>query len=198
MHLSSGLGAFVVNTRGYHGPGLVLGAILAAVGTGLVTTFEMNTSLSTLIGFQILLGTGVGIGWSVPYLAISRAVSLESLTTSYTYVIFAQCLVSAVFLSVAQSIFMNTLISGVKTKLPDLPEKFVLTSGITNLVLRIPSEQHTVVLQVYNAALVNAFYVATALFAFSVFGVVFVDWRSEKMVQRAKQEQPVSTVPEVP
>ena len=47
---------------GYYLPLSVLGASLAAIGNGLISTFSTTTSTGRWIGYQIILGVGRGIG----------------------------------------------------------------------------------------------------------------------------------------
>jgi hypothetical protein len=41
----------------------MVGLVLAAIGAGLVTTFEEGTSTGKWIGYQILFGFGCGLGF---------------------------------------------------------------------------------------------------------------------------------------
>jgi hypothetical protein len=47
---------------GYYLPYIVASGALAAVGCGLISTFQPNTSVGRWIGYQILLGAARGIG----------------------------------------------------------------------------------------------------------------------------------------
>jgi hypothetical protein len=52
----------IVGRVGYYLPLSVLGASLAAIGNGLISTFSTTTSTGRWIGYQIILGVGRGIG----------------------------------------------------------------------------------------------------------------------------------------
>lgn len=52
----------VVGKIGYYLPFSVAGAILIAIGNGLLATLSPSTSTGKWIGYQILIGVGRGIG----------------------------------------------------------------------------------------------------------------------------------------
>lgn len=59
---------------GYYLPFAVVSLALTSVGTGLVSTFKVDTDADKWIGYQILLGFGTGLGiqmvsttWAVEY-----------------------------------------------------------------------------------------------------------------------------------
>jgi hypothetical protein len=52
----------IVGKLGYYLPFSVAGAILIAIGNGLLATLSPSTSTGKWIGYQILLGVGRGIG----------------------------------------------------------------------------------------------------------------------------------------
>lgn len=62
----------IIRKFGYFKPNLVLGSCLATVGCGLIYTLELNSSAGRWIGYQILVGAGVGFGWQ-PALVASQA-----------------------------------------------------------------------------------------------------------------------------
>ncbi len=45
---------------GYYGPFMLLSTILASIGAGLLTTFEVTTAHPAWIGFQVLYGNWIG------------------------------------------------------------------------------------------------------------------------------------------
>lgn len=59
---------------GYYLPFAVASLVFSSVGTGLVSSFKVDTSADKWIGYQILLGFGTGLGiqmvsttWAVEY-----------------------------------------------------------------------------------------------------------------------------------
>lgn len=50
----------IVGKLGYYLPVSLVGAVLIAIGNGLLSTFDPNTSTGKWIGYQILVGAGQG------------------------------------------------------------------------------------------------------------------------------------------
>jgi hypothetical protein len=59
---------------GYYLPWALLGAIVTAIGNGLVSTFTASTSIATFIGYQMVLGAGRGSGMQIVGLKTSGLV----------------------------------------------------------------------------------------------------------------------------
>lgn len=55
-----------ITVWGLPAPFLVAGAIIGTIGAGLIYTFDISTSASKWIGYQILAGIGNGLGVQVP------------------------------------------------------------------------------------------------------------------------------------
>lgn len=93
---------------------------------------------------------------------------------------FSQTLGGALFISVAQNVFTNRLLTNLKQVVPDLDPALVLATGATSLKTAIPSQFYAGVQVAYNTAVVSTFYVAVAMAAFSIFGSALFEWRSVK------------------
>jgi len=61
--LTTAIGGGVVRKTGRYWPFLIFSACISAIGGGLLFTIDPATSASRLIGFQILLGFGIGLGF---------------------------------------------------------------------------------------------------------------------------------------
>ncbi|KAF4627798.1 hypothetical protein G7Y89_g10354 [Cudoniella acicularis] len=152
---------------------LLVGSMIATVAAGLMTllTPEIDNSAQKAyaIGICVLLGTGVGLGFPIPFLAarLSHDRQFSQLVRLVTF----PAGFGAIFLSVAQSIFVNTLASNLNDAVDNnITTKFLLDAGITNLPGMFPPDQQEAVLGAYNASLRNVFYLATGLFGVSIFG----------------------------
>ncbi len=81
--------AFTVNKLGYYIPVALFGAVLLAVGSGLLATFSASTSTGKCIGYQILYGAGRGLGLQMVCLILpitdpsSHLVTLVSLAATH-------------------------------------------------------------------------------------------------------------------
>jgi hypothetical protein len=172
-------GVFVTIT-GYCPPYMITSSVIAAIGAAFLTTFTVTTSNSKWIWVQVLVGFGVGWGISMPTKSIQASLPAKDVKTGIAVLLCAQTLAAAIFSSVAQSIFVNKLMSGIKASfpLPNVNPTGVLRSGILNLEEGI---EEVVMPEVYSMALVDVFYLATSLIAFSIFGALSGEWRSVKV-----------------
>jgi hypothetical protein len=159
---------------------MIISSILAAIGAGLLTTFRPDTSQPVWIGYQIVFGAGIGLGMQQTLIAVQTVLPAADVPIGTAIVMFAQTLGGAIFISVAQNVFTNRLLTNVIAVVPDLDPSIVLQSGATNLAKAIPSQYLSGVIEAYNGAITTTFYVAVATAALSLIGAVFVEWKSVK------------------
>src|SRR5204863_4041799 len=98
---------------GYYAPFMILAAVISSVGAGLTTTFATDTGREKWIGYQIMYGFGVGLGIQQPIIAAQTVLPIQDVPTGASLMLFFQLLGGAIFLSVGQNIFTNSLVSGV-------------------------------------------------------------------------------------
>lgn len=63
----------VIRLVGYYKPNLILGSILATTGAGLLYTWKIDTDTGKWIGYQILVGAGLGTALYAPLLSAQAA-----------------------------------------------------------------------------------------------------------------------------
>ncbi|KAI5364061.1 putative major facilitator superfamily, MFS transporter superfamily [Septoria linicola] len=165
---------------GYYTPFAILSSILLAIGAGLTTTWTTDTSSSQWIGYQVLLGLGVGFGFQQTMLAAQTCLPKQDVPIGTAIVVFFQTLGGAIIVSVANNIFNSQLLSGIVRVVPELDPSTVLETGATSLKDVIPNNLLPAVLRVYNDALVGTFYVGTGLAALSIIGSCSLEWKSVK------------------
>nr|GAT55039.1 major facilitator superfamily transporter [Mycena chlorophos] len=170
----------VVTAFGYYTPFMILSSIFMAVGAGLITTFKATgTGHLHWIGYQIVFGLGAGFGQQQPIMAAQTVLPLADVPTGTSLIVFLQILGASLFISVAQNVFTNELVAGLAT-IPDIDPKIVLNAGATTLRDAVPPRYVPAVLEVYNKALVSAFYVVVATSSLSLIGALGMEWRSVK------------------
>ncbi len=170
-----------VTVWGYYTPFMIVGSMLTAVGFGLTTMFHPDTSAGAWIGYQIIIGAGVGTGFQQPLMAVQTVLGIADVPTGMSLIIFLQTLGGALFVSVAQNIFANKLVSYVGEYVPEMPNpSFILGVGATSVKDVIAPELLPAVKLAYNDALTQTFIVFTALSAISVLGTMAVEWKSVK------------------
>ncbi|KAI9819043.1 MAG: MFS sugar transporter [Thelocarpon impressellum] len=170
----------LVTTFGYYTPVMIAGAVLMAVGAGLLTTLEIDTGSPGWIGYQALFGFGVGLGLQQSLIAVQTVLHIDDVPTGTAAIIFFQTLGGALFVSIGQNVFTNQLVSGLRAAAPGLDPAIVLRTGATSLKAAVPAEFLPGVLVAYNDALVDCYRVGLAMACLTIVGAAGVEWRSVK------------------
>lgn len=183
MIICSALGGLLVNLLGYYTPLMFLGSTLLAIGSGLCTTFEVHTSHEKWIGYQIIIGIGAGVGFQQCINALQTVLPLHDIPIGIAIITFSQSLSGAMFISIAQSVFQNRLVTNITEHAPMINPDTVIRAGATNLSQRFSENILPSVLYAYNIAVTETFYVSVAAAAMSLLGAVLVEWKSMKRKQ---------------
>ncbi|KAI1402964.1 major facilitator superfamily domain-containing protein [Hypoxylon fuscum] len=174
--LSSGV---IVSKVGYYTPFFLLSSAIMSIGAGLLATLTPSTSQDKWVGYQILFGIGLGFGAQQPLNVVSTVLEKSDIATGSAVVMFTRFLGSAIFLPVAQTIFLNSLVSRL-INLPGVSPGAVSGGGATELRNLVSGDDLTVLLADYNEAIIDVFYMVIATCAITMFGSIFVEWRSLK------------------
>ena len=174
----------LVQRIGYPAPFMILGAVIFSVGIGLITTWPVDVHHSVWIGYQVLIGFGVGIGMQQPSMNVQIVLPKEDNPTGVSLMMFAQNFGGAIFLSVGQSVFTDELAKQL-TQVPGLhlSKNEVVEMGATSIRKLVPEQSLSLFLECYRTAIRNAIYVALGLACFSMVGAVLVEWKSVKSSQ---------------
>jgi hypothetical protein len=178
-----GISGFIVVFTGYYTPMMIISTICTAIGAGLLTTWTKDSGKGQTIGYQLLVGIGLGFGIIQPLIAAQTVLKIEDVPTGTTAMIFFQTLGAAVFISAGQTIFNNKFFTGIQSIFPGAsPEQFI-TIGATNLKKMVPVIFLDRVLFLYNSALARLFYIPLSLACFSAIACIFMEWRSVKGIK---------------
>ncbi|KAL4819756.1 major facilitator superfamily domain-containing protein [Aspergillus spinulosporus] len=184
--VSSVLTGILVTIFGYYTPFLIGSTAIASIGGGLVTLYSIDISSGKWIGYQILLGAGVGAGFQVPMTAVqtSLASKPDDIPQGTAAVMFFQTLGGALFIAVAQSLFQNGLIEGVVKYAPSVDPAAIVEAGATEM--RHVLEQLGQLDQLENVILAfldglrDTYRLSLALFLAAFVVACFFEWRSVK------------------
>jgi MFS family permease len=170
----------LVTTLGHYAPFMIASSVFMAIGIGLLTTFEPSTNRSMWIGYQAISGFGVGLGMQQPLIAVQTVLEISQVPIATAILVFLQSFGGAVFVSVGQSIFTNTLVSGVAKLGPGLDPVMVATTGATNIQVSVPPQFLSGVTLAYNNGLTEAWTVALVMACMTIIGSLAIEWRSVK------------------
>ncbi|KAI1134675.1 putative efflux pump antibiotic resistance protein [Hypoxylon sp. FL0543] len=189
--VGSMLSGVIISKVGYYTPFFYLSSILMPVGAGLLTTLTPDTGHAKWIGYQVIYGLGLGFGAQQPITVAQVILDRRDVATGSSLIMFTRFIGSAIFLPVAQNLFLNSLVSQL-TNLPGISPSAVSSSGATDLRQLASGDDLTTLISDYNAAIIDVFYMMTATSAVTLFGTIFVEWRSLKA--RAKEQAGHSAV----
>jgi hypothetical protein len=142
---------------GYWTPWAIFGSIVAAIGTGLMTTFTISSSAGQWIGYQILTGMGRGLVNSIPTIAIQNTVPKEEVAVGTAIIVFSQIFGGAVMVSVGQTVFISGLSPALAKFAPTISAATLIKAGATNVRSVVPEDQLSNVLKAYNQALTQTY-----------------------------------------
>ena len=165
---------------GYYTPFLYLSTVLSSIGAGLLMTLKIDSGIGQWLGYQIILGLGTGSGFQVPLIAAQTALPLDDVPIGVSIIMFIQMLGGALFVSVGQNTFTNTLLQNLQTSVPDLDPKTILGTGATALRNIVDPSKLGLVLEAYNGALTKTFRISLILACLTLIGSVLMEWRSVK------------------
>lgn len=178
--LVSMIGGISVTLLGYYTPFVYASSVCTAVGGGLMSTFTTTTGHSKWIGYQVIFGAGIGFGMQQSLVMAQTVLPKKDIPIGTAIMMFSQTLGGAIFVSVAQNVFTNELLKGVKQAVPGLNPAIILQVGATSLKDKIPAQYLPAVQEAYNTAIVNTFYVGVAVGTLGAVGGALWSWRSVK------------------
>jgi EmrB/QacA subfamily drug resistance transporter len=180
----SALSGGATQAIGYYNPAMFLGVVLAAIGSGLLSSpaFNTNARSSVWIGFQVVYGLGAGAGIPPPMLVIQTVLPTSEIPLGVSLVNLIQMLWSSIAVAIAQSVFVNELAKAVRAALdsPELDTSLLVNSGATNLSHLYSPEQLEKIIPAYSGAITKTFYISLALSCSALAVALPVQWKSMK------------------
>ncbi|KAJ5118320.1 major facilitator superfamily domain-containing protein [Penicillium atrosanguineum] len=182
----------LITIAGYYTPFLIGSAAIAAIGTGLITMFDVDISSGKWIGYQIVVGAGVGAGFQVPMTAVQTVLDPSDIPVGTAMVMFFQTLGGALFIAVGQSVFQNGLIDGISTYAPGVSPAAIVGAGATEMRSVLGKlgqlDQVDGVIKAYMSGLRDTYRVSLALMVVAFVASLFLEWKSVKKAGAENKE----------
>ncbi|RFU29963.1 hypothetical protein B7463_g6351, partial [Scytalidium lignicola] len=156
------ISGILVNRTGYYMPWAIISGIMQSISSGLVSTFTPHTSIGKWIGYQIIGGSGRGIGLQMPMIAVQNALPQKYVSISMSLLVFSQNLGGALFLSFDETAFSNGLDQALPKFAPNVDPQAIIAAGATGFRAVIPKAAVGGVLNAYSRAISHVFYIAAA------------------------------------
>lgn len=170
--LITALSGATISTTGRFMELMIGGVIIATIGTGLISTFNIDTLTGKWIGYQILAGAGHGLSLQVPMILSQASVAPSDLSSVTAIVLFGQTIGGSLFVSTAQAVFVNQLVRRLP---PNVSPGVVMSTGSSQLYTVFSGKQLTGVLTAYMDGLKAAFILSTVLVGASVIISIFLE-----------------------
>jgi hypothetical protein len=183
--LFSLMAGIFVSKNGYFVAPAIIGIAIGTVGTGLISTFDVNTSSSYWIGCEILASAGIGMAIQQGFTAVQIVLPLDEVAIGTAAVVAFQSLGGAIFVSVGNTILQNTLLDA---NIPGVDIQAVIDAGAADFRNRVTAEQLPGLLTVYNDALDKVFIAAIPMAGLAVLACAFMEWRNVKDGKREDVE----------
>ncbi|KAL2132534.1 hypothetical protein VTI74DRAFT_3694 [Chaetomium olivicolor] len=180
--LGSIMGGGSAQLIGYPSPVMMIGSVFAAVGSGMLSTLHVDEGSSHWIGYQILVGLGLGFGTQQASLAVQTVLADEDIPSGISLIFFGMQLGGSIFVCIAQNVFNQRFLDLLgRAAIPGLDVSAILDSGATHIadMVQDPADRAKL-LDAYNVSLTSTFYVAVAAAGAALLGAAFVQWRSVK------------------
>ncbi|KAK1976953.1 MFS transporter [Colletotrichum cereale] len=167
---------YLVTFTGWYNPFMLTATVLASIGLGLMTTFEIDTGPSKWITYPMIAGVGVGLGSQQPMMGVQSTLALSDIPAGTAAVTLFQNLGPAILMSVANAVFANGLTKHLHGT-GGLSGQTIAEMGATNLKAMISKDLLPAVIEAYNKALRETFSVPMAVAVISIVGVVGMKWK---------------------
>lgn len=174
-----------ITKTGHTAPLMVVGGVLATIGSGLLYSLDIGTSTGKWIGYQIVGGVGWGLAYQVPINAVHGAVEPSDIASVTGVIVcewFAllfldypdkksaktphlsvfQTVGGAVFVAAAQSAFVNQIIVTLAAIAPSINSALVVSTGASELRDVFTVEQMAAILPAYMTGLKVAYAISIA------------------------------------
>ncbi|KAK9235157.1 major facilitator superfamily domain-containing protein [Lipomyces kononenkoae] len=170
---------------------MLVGNSIAAVGAGLITTFTPTSSTGVWVGYQVLSGLGRGITQQQPILAVQQGLEPTKIPVGVAMVLFGQFFGGGVFLALADTDLSSSLLAALPVDAPGANVTAIIDAGASGVRDVVTAEQLPGVIQAYNRAIDNTFYLGTATSAFAAIVALYMCFEHFRASKRTKQAESV-------
>ncbi|KUI71864.1 Putative HC-toxin efflux carrier TOXA [Cytospora mali] len=169
-----------VSAVGYYAPFMLFASTAMPISAGLITTFTMSTSVAKMVVYTLAMGFAGGVGFQAPQSAVQTVLPEKDASVGLAIIVFAQSFGPAVFIAIAQTIFLNRLSENLRVLVPGLSPDVVNKMGLTDLKSLVGDENLERALGLFDQSLTQTWYLAVGLTCLTMVGSLGMEWRSVK------------------
>jgi hypothetical protein len=128
-----------ITAKGHFVPLMIGSGFVSTVGAGLIFTLNIGSSSGTWIGYQIIAGLGLGVGFQIPIIATQAISRVADLPSSAAMLLFCQTLGGAISVAAGQSALANMVLKKLPIYVPSVNPAQVFAVGATDLKNLFPA-----------------------------------------------------------
>ncbi|PYI26040.1 permease of the major facilitator superfamily [Aspergillus indologenus CBS 114.80] len=176
MVAASLAGGILVTVVRYYTPFLIVSSLMAVAGAGLLSSLRPASGLGSILGYQVVLSVGIGLGAQNAMVVPSVVCAPGDVAMAIATLCFLQMLSSSIALTLAQTVFHSRLVANLAHRAPSVDSGLV-EQGATRLRERVPADLLPSVVGAYSQAVSETFYVGVAMCALSLLGSASMQWK---------------------
>ncbi|KAJ6036251.1 hypothetical protein N7540_000530 [Penicillium herquei] len=184
------LTGFTVTRLGYYLSWSIIGTALAAIGSGLISTFTKNANTGTWIGYQIIAGVGRFLSIQMPLVAVQNNVPISQIAVSMAFLKFCQNFGGSLLLSFAETAFDIGLDHALPKYAPGVSAATVSSAGVSRIRTMTPQDKVTGVNMAYVVGIQEVFYIVVGTTAVALVFGCGLGWKSVKKAKNSESDWP--------
>ncbi|MCJ1387671.1 hypothetical protein MMC18_000514 [Xylographa bjoerkii] len=167
----------LITVFGHYVPLMIVSSVFATVGAGLIYTLGVGSPSSHWIGYQVVSGIGLGLGFQIPVIVAQASVEPADISTVTALVLFFQTIGGSLFVSAGQSAFVNMLVGALVKNVPTLNPQVVVAAGAGAIQSTFSADVVPAIIDSYLTGLHVTFAMTIALAGVSLLISLFSPWR---------------------
>ncbi|PMD31482.1 MFS general substrate transporter [Hyaloscypha variabilis F] len=179
----SGVG---ITVTGRPMPFMIVAGVLSTVGVGLLFTLTIGSSSAKWIGYQVIAGLGLGLGFQVPVSAVQATLPQIDIPSGSAMIIFVQTIGGAFLVSAGEAAFESVLTKKLRQTDPSVDPLKVIGTGATDVRSTFAAKDIPFILRAYVDGIQTAFIVAIALAAACTVISFGTRWRKLQSAQEPR------------
>ena len=156
MNIAALMSGILVTKTGIFVPLMWVSAAVMSIGCGLIYSLNSQSSTAQWFLYEVVTGTGFGIGNQVPYTVVQVTLSESDRAVGNSLVILFQTLGGTLAISIAQNIMTSTLKMRLDQTISN-GSQLIISAGAADISERVASELQPTVRSAYDDAISAAF-----------------------------------------
>jgi MFS family permease len=169
-----------ITAKGHFVPLMIFSGVVTTIGAGMIYTLDIGSPSSKWIGYQVLAGIPLGVGFQIPIIATQAISAPADLSSATAMVLFCQTVGGAFFVSAGQSALANVLMTKLPQYVPNINPGSILAVGATELRDVFPAEAIPGIVHAYMDGLRATYLIAIVAGGVATIVSLGSKWRNLK------------------